>query len=492
MSRTGTAIGMVVFMGGFASLAYELLAVRLMAPYFGTTPAIWTNVIAVVLGALALGYAVGGRMAPSTRLLVRVTLAAALLAALAPPGVVWLAPFFLPDGLRLEDAYPLLSGGSLAASCLLFGPPVFLLGWIAPIAIRLQSDESSTGRVLALSTLGGLLAVFVINRWLVPQWGSRATLYATSTMLAASSLCLRFTPRSVAGIGALAVAGLMAPPVNGTMPPAGARITASVETPVQFARVIQFDGDGHRWLQVNECLDSFQSVQSGEVTSGGLYYDALALAAGLTDASAPRVLILGLGAGSVVPSLHAAWQARVTGIEIDQGLLDLARLQMGLGDLESEGLEVVGGWDARVFLDRAAGQQAWDVVILDAYRNQVDIPWTLVSQEAFKAAHAVLSPGGVLVLNIAALGPEDPVLTAIASTAGAVFGSAGAYLIRDQRNVLVIAPDRDIRQVSQGSPLIGTAKRLRRIRPAPGAILTDDRPILEALQAASMRRGRKG
>ena len=491
MNRTGVALGLVVFVGGFASLAFELLAVRLMAPYFGTTPAIWTNVIAVVLGALALGYAVGGRMAPSTGMLVHVTMGAAVLAALAPPGIVWLAPFFLPEGLMLEDASRILSGGSLSASCLLFGPPVFLLGWIAPVAIRLEPSASAAGRVLALSTLGGLLAVFVINRWLVPQWGSRTTLYATSAVLAGSSLCLRFSPGSIACVTALAVAGFLAPAVTGTTPPPGGRIAAAVETPVQFARVIEFE-DGRRWLQVNEALDSFQSVQSGAATTGGLYYDALAVAAGLTGASSPRVVILGLGAGSVVPALHAAWRARVTGIEIDKGLLNLARREMGLAELEAAGLQVVGGWDARVFLDRAAGLNHWDVVLFDAYRNQVDIPWTLVSGEAFQAAKAALAPGGVLALNIGALGPADPVLAAVASTARSVFGSVAAYAVRDQRNVLLVAPDRDLRQVADGTPLEAAARNLRRLHLVPGPILRDDQPILETLQAESMRRGRDG
>ena len=41
----------------------ELAAVRLLAPWFGTSLVVWTNVIAVVLLALAAGYWIGARLA---------------------------------------------------------------------------------------------------------------------------------------------------------------------------------------------------------------------------------------------------------------------------------------------------------------------------------------------------------------------------------------------------------------------------------------------
>ena len=44
-------------------MSVELAAVRLLAPWFGTSLAVWTNVIGVVLLALALGYAWGARAA---------------------------------------------------------------------------------------------------------------------------------------------------------------------------------------------------------------------------------------------------------------------------------------------------------------------------------------------------------------------------------------------------------------------------------------------
>ena len=82
------ALSGVVLVAGAGTMAVELAAVRLLAPWFGAATAVWTNVIGVILLALALGYLLGGRL--SRRSDPRRWLARALLAAGA--FTVWL-PF---------------------------------------------------------------------------------------------------------------------------------------------------------------------------------------------------------------------------------------------------------------------------------------------------------------------------------------------------------------------------------------------------------------
>src|SRR6188768_1650344 len=53
----------IVFITGGAILALELLASRIMTPYFGVSLYIWTGILSITLVSLALGYWAGGRFA---------------------------------------------------------------------------------------------------------------------------------------------------------------------------------------------------------------------------------------------------------------------------------------------------------------------------------------------------------------------------------------------------------------------------------------------
>ncbi|MGH8706047.1 MAG: fused MFS/spermidine synthase, partial [Burkholderiales bacterium] len=57
----------ILFVSGAAVLALELLASRIMTPYFGVSLYIWTGILSITLIALALGYWAGGRLAGGRR-----------------------------------------------------------------------------------------------------------------------------------------------------------------------------------------------------------------------------------------------------------------------------------------------------------------------------------------------------------------------------------------------------------------------------------------
>src|SRR5512147_1980941 len=57
----------IIFISGGAILALELLASRIMTPYFGVSLYIWTGILSITLISLALGYWAGGRFAGAVR-----------------------------------------------------------------------------------------------------------------------------------------------------------------------------------------------------------------------------------------------------------------------------------------------------------------------------------------------------------------------------------------------------------------------------------------
>ena len=159
--------GVVAALVGFSVMGVELTAVRLLAPHFGDSAYVWTNVIGVILLALALGAWGGGRLAErrAGSPLATLLAGAALLVALAPLLARPLGGWLVPQELPLDAAMPALVSGSLVATLLLFAPPIWLMGAIAPgLIVGAVRAGAATGRaagaVSAAGTIGSLAGTF--------------------------------------------------------------------------------------------------------------------------------------------------------------------------------------------------------------------------------------------------------------------------------------------------------------------------------------------
>jgi spermidine synthase len=522
----GGIVLLAAFAAGAATMTVELAAVRLLAPWFGTSLPVWTNVLGVVLLGLTLGYLIGGRLSRGSKPLRTASYAlyaAACVAGSLPSLARPVALAFVPEGLSLDRAQPLLVWGSLAASLILYLPPVLCLGALQPLLLeasaRRRSHVGSTGAVLySISTLGSLVGCFGTAYGLIPLTGLSTTFHAAAAWLALCGALLAWSARgtttgsaaAVGRLGAVIVAligfakyfGLDLP-----SPPRGGRVLESRETAYQSARIVEDQASGYRHLQVNEGFDSFQSAWRSEpgLLGEGYYYDLFALPAwwgGRTEGTW-RVLVLGAGAASTSRVLEGAsptgLNIAATLVEIDREIVELGARWMDAG--ENSARQWLAGWDARAALGVLA--DSYDLVVVDAYANQIEIPPHLCSREFFGQVLPKLAPDGWLALNVGGFGFADPVVASVGATLAQACESSGfgvlGFKVPASRNVVFIArrglavpepgtsafrPNSDLLR-----PLVGALElpgAWRRFRGDEAVALTDDLNPIEALQQCSL------
>jgi spermidine synthase len=507
-----------VFLAGSGTMIVELSAVHLMAPWFGSTNAVWTNAIGVILLALSMGYALGAHWSrapkPSIRL-VQVLVVAAIWVSLLP----WIngpvAGWFMPQGVTLDSAVSLLFWGSLACSAVLFVPPAWMLGCVAPLAVELlaRGDEDQAGhaggRVLAVSTLGSLVGTFATTYWLIPSLGLRLT-FGLAALALALAACLITLPRKrYAPLGLW----ILVPLLTGLAPdaspstPDGLNLLAQEQSPYQFLRVVE--SEVGRRLVVNEAMDSFQSVwrDSPGLIGPGHYYDYFVPPVHWdTQQESWELLTLGLGAGTAVRVLEGELPNGVellsTGVEIDPHIVRLGVEYFDL-DVNDSSRRVLSGMDARAALRLAATD--FDQIILDAYANNMEIPTHLCSAEFFEEVRSHLRPGGWFTVNVAGFGLQDVLVDAVAQTVASAF-DAEVLLVRVpfSRNCMLYARNEGTPLMPSsakfltGSPELQTRLQSLRIpgawrvvAPPENAPLTDDYNPILALQRRSVEQGFK-
>ena len=174
-------LGAIVFIAGAATLATEICASRLLAPFFGNSTVVWANVIGLILVYLSVGYWIGGRIAdrhPQPQVLGGIVLAAALAVAVVPFAA---RPFLDATVHELDSASVGAVVGSFVAALALFAVPVTLLGTVSPFAIRLglttvERAGTVAGRLYAFSTIGSIVGTFLAAIVAIPFVGAQRTL----------------------------------------------------------------------------------------------------------------------------------------------------------------------------------------------------------------------------------------------------------------------------------------------------------------------------
>ncbi len=466
----------LAFCSGMSIMAVELCASRLVAPVFGTSTYVWTNIIGVIMIALSAGYMVGGRLADrdgDLRLLLKLLTGACAWLLLLPFGGPPLLRALAGGLTGLDSSFSYIFTGSLLGITALFAAPVVVMGMTSPFLVRALSRQgevgASAGRIFGISTIGSVLGTFLPVLIFIPRLGTGKTILVfAGLLLVVVALGYRRTGGALMGV---AVAGsLLAPLPEARVTPG--RVYAS-DSEYQYIEV--YDRGDMRFLTYNDAL-GFQTAISLSSPFTGLYYDYYALLPKLLDHPAQRALIIGLGGGVIANQygfFHPGLQ--VDGVEIDPEVIEVARDYFRLGATTRTYAQ-----DGRIFAGRAGDR--YDVVIVDAYTNQIYVPFHLATREFFAQVKGRLAEGGIVAMNVSAARDDAPLIESICATLRTEFPHVYRMRIPGSHDNIVLAANRpvafDLPAASYGEVMGPLAAQFnqgfREVGPSATRPLTDD------------------
>lgn len=422
------------FWAGVLTLGIEILAGRLLAPFFGSSLYQWAALIGVALVAYGVGYAFYSglhRLGPTLPL--------------AVGGVYVLSlPFWLYSAVEAVLGLPLWAA-SVAGAILAVGAPSVLWASTLPF-FQKEAGPKKSARVLSWGAAGNLAGAWGIAFLAVPYLGTKTALIllgAISLALAmfwigkarlrAKTLCL-----ALVGLGGM-LAGIYQGQASSVSQPWELVVAeAGPEVPLS-RRLVTARDSGYQSIAVwdEEHLDRVRRALSlngslqflwspDERITSGLRYEyynfSTAAAYWVKSAPAKRALILGLG-GGLVP-----WQLRqflpgieIAAFELDRGVAEVAAESLPLSKAGPIDLRI---GDARTLLRQDSAK--YDLILLDTFLNSY-VPFHLTTREFFELARARLAPGGVLIANFHTIFSTSGLLPKLEATMSSVFPSVGAF-----------------------------------------------------------------
>ncbi|MFC1751593.1 fused MFS/spermidine synthase [Patescibacteria group bacterium] len=448
-----------VFFCGAVVMMFEIVGSRVIAPYLGSSIFVWTSLIGVILGGLAVGYWIGGKIAdknPTKDILSFVVVVASfcLLTTIMIQEpfmmIFYQEPFF---GIRLS---------AVIASLVLFFPTSVLLGMVAPYAVKLkvssiQTSGSTVGSLYAISTVGSIVGTFLAGFFLIPTLGTTNILVLLSATLAIVSIALQ--PKFITNMKVFVLIFLVIYLVVTSFFYNFINSKSVIDVDTEYSRVWIFDhndartGREMRSMVINNENSSGMFLDSDELASiYAKYYDL----AKHFNPEFKSSLLLG-GAGYSYPKyfLSKYPDATMDVVEIDSGLTELAEKYFGL---KRNPRLTIYHEDGRTYLNRT--QKKYDIIYGDAYKSFHSLPYQLTTREAVQRQYDILNDNGVVLVNIISTlaGGGSKFLRAEYATFAEVFPQVYLFKVGNEQDIkvqnvsLIALKSKDIANLESSNP----------------------------------------
>jgi predicted membrane-bound spermidine synthase len=417
-----------VFITGAALLIIEILANRMLSPYFGSTLYNTSAILATVLGGLSIGYWLGGRLSARQNVMV-VFLSTLIVAAFLTILVACVYPYFLSFvQVHFSPLY-----GSLVSSVVLFLVPSTFFGLLSPLAVvaldqilRQNSLGSKIGNMYAISTMGSIFGSLITGFVLLPLFPIDSILKCIGLIVAVLALTGALITKSKKLIFPATASVILACFSFVLSPFASVAVVASVNG--EYNNISVVDGKWNqkptRFFLMDQQLSAAQYRDTPDelVFDYTQYYDAYKKF-GITP---KNIAVIG-GAAYSIPQAYVKEiaDAQVDVYEIESKTIDVANTYFGGAANHPRIHNTIG--DARIQMQK--NPQQYDVIFIDAYSGVNAIPWQLTTVEFYQIVAQKLAPGGLVISNtISNTRPgSTKVLDSYALSQMQVFGHVSVY-----------------------------------------------------------------
>ena len=450
----------VLFLLNGVGMVLELVASRLMSPYFGNSNFVWTAIIGIILLAGSLGNLIGGRLAVS-----RNARGWAMLFLLFAAIYIILTPL-----VNAPILYAISEGGmgvqvsSVIGSVVFFLIPSTLLGVITPIIMKERIGEGrdkgkESGRITALIAIGSLVGTFAGGFFLIPSLGTKGIFVLLGILIIITVVFMRPWRREyglrfgLTFFSTFLFAVLMS--VFAAVMLVNDQSSGSISIDTEYGRVIvedgTYEGNAVRFYRQSGAYSSATFLDEKKKYELVFeYLDKYDEMFNFTDVD--EVAMIG-GAAYQYPKYYISHfkDKKMDVIEIDPEATRIAKQYFFLGDLiEDYGEDRLGLYneDGRVFFTNTS--KKYDVVLNDAFSGEVPVG-TLATREAVEVIKSRLNKDGVYMSNVlgAAEGDKSIFLKAEVNTMSKVFKYVYVVSVYEQPrldkvlNWVVIATDND-------------------------------------------------
>ncbi len=389
-SQTAFLLLYAIFIGGFSSLSLELIVLRQLSNFVGTTTITVSIVMGAFLAFMSLGYYKGSVIKIKHRSLrkqaVKGFLLISLLIILASTYVFVDMYFLIFNVINIKSNIAQTIVYSLIF--LSFGP--YFFGKITAMLSRYlhHRNPNYTGKIMAIDTIGSVCGSLFTTLLIMPFIGVNHTItvVVVITLSAAYFLSRKRLGLVIASIGMILFSlffnqNYLLKEVFGIVENNAVTTISVHEIDDKKSRLLMINGSlsskisqehDLRFSYANFILDNFiDTIPQNEIKD-----------------------ILIVGAGGFTLGLDD-FRNNYTYVDIDKNLKRISEEYFLQRKLDKNKKFVVQ--DANQFLKEST--QKYDIIVLDTYSSDFYIPMELVTKEYFQRAKNNLKENGILLLN---------------------------------------------------------------------------------------------